>query len=39
MRQQTGGQVAQRSDDPHSDARAVFHHKGVGACFDLVEEA
>src|SRR5258706_10686968 len=37
-RQQIGGQVAQRSDDPRADARAVFHHQGAGAGFDLVEE-
>src|SRR5260221_8356445 len=38
MRQQIGGQVAQRSDDALADARAVFHHQGAGAGFDLVEE-
>src|SRR3989442_7737080 len=38
MRQQIGGKVAQRRDDPRADARAVFHHQGAGAGFDLVEE-
>src|SRR5260221_1129031 len=38
MRQQIGGQLTQRADHARADPRALFHHQGAVAGFDVVDD-